>query len=187
MAVPPEFTTFDISGTYVLNKSQSDDTDEILRLQGVGWFTRKAIGLATITLSVKHYKDDDGKEHIDIGTTLTGGIKGTTENRTLDWDRRTHEDHVFGSVIGQSRRVKAEDVESEFLKNGWSQDTVEHGLINAYGESDTPKSGLSWVANQTWGFEEIDGERKYVRHVDFTGTDGEKVQARMVYDYYGAP
>lgn len=54
-------------------------------LQGIGWFTRKAIGLATITLDVKQYRDDEGVEHIDIVQTATGGIKGTTENRTLDW------------------------------------------------------------------------------------------------------
>lgn len=41
--------------------------------------------MATITLAVKQYRDDDGVEHIDIEQTATGGIKGTTENRTLDW------------------------------------------------------------------------------------------------------
>lgn len=54
-------------------------------LQGVSWFTRKAIRFSTITLDIKQYRDDDGVEHIDIDQTATGGIKGTTENRTLDW------------------------------------------------------------------------------------------------------
>ncbi|TFY77633.1 hypothetical protein EWM64_g6378 [Hericium alpestre] len=183
MAVPSDLTTLDITGTYVLNKSKSDDTDEILRLQGVGWFTRKAIGFATITLTIKHYKGDDGLEHIDVDTTLTGGIKGTTENRILDWQRREHEDHVFGAVVGQSRRVKLDELDNEFLKSGWTADVAEHGTINSYVESDTPKSGYIWVANQTWGFEEIDGERRHVRHVDFTGKEGEHIQARLVYDY----
>lgn len=56
------------------------------------------IGLATITLYVKHYKDDDSVEHIDIKQTLTGGIEGTEENRTLDWKERSVEDRVFGHV-----------------------------------------------------------------------------------------
>lgn len=54
-------------------------------LQGIGWFKRRAISLATITLDIKQYRDDEGVEHIDIEQTATGGIKGTTENRTLDW------------------------------------------------------------------------------------------------------
>lgn len=54
------------------------------------------ISIATITLHVKHYKTDDGVEAIDIRQTLTGGIEGTQENRTLDWVERAHEDKVFG-------------------------------------------------------------------------------------------
>lgn len=57
----------------------------MLTLQGIGWIVRKAISIATITLDVKQYRDDEGVEHIDIEQTATGGVKGTTENRTLDW------------------------------------------------------------------------------------------------------
>jgi hypothetical protein len=31
--------------------------------------------------------------------------------------------------------------------------------------------------------EEINGERRYARHVDFTGPKGEEIKARLVYDY----
>ena len=34
--------------------------------QGIGWFKRKIIANATITLAIKHYKDDAGVEKIDI-------------------------------------------------------------------------------------------------------------------------
>lgn len=33
--------------------------------------------------------------------------------------------------------------------------------------------------------EVIDAERRYVRHVKFTGPGGEDIQARLVYDYCG--
>jgi hypothetical protein len=36
---------------------------------------------------------------------------------------------------------------------------------------------------QTWGFEEIHSERRYVQRVDFFGPGGEHIQARMVYDF----
>jgi hypothetical protein len=42
----------------------------------VPWWKRIIINRATITLDVKHYKDDGGIEHIDIDQTLTGGLKG---------------------------------------------------------------------------------------------------------------
>lgn len=40
------------------------------------WWKRRIIGAATITLDVKHYKDETGIENIDIKQTLTGGIPG---------------------------------------------------------------------------------------------------------------
>jgi len=184
MAAPLHITTLDFSATWVMNKTLSDDTDEVLRLQGISWLTRRAIGLATITLYAKHYKDDDGVEHIDIQQTLTGGISGTIENRILDWTFREHEDHLFGAVLGRSRRVKLDQIENDFLRSGWLPDTEEHGAINSYVKSDTPKSGTTWTAEQIWGFEEINGERRYVRHLDFTGPGGEHLQARLVYDFY---
>jgi len=187
MAAPPDITTLNLSATWVLNKtlSDSDKTDEILRLQGVGWWMRRAIGLATITLYVKHYKDESGVEHIDIDQRLTGGIAGTFEKRTLDWTFREHNDSLFGAVLGKSRRVKLDEIDDEFLRKGWLPDTEKHGAINAYAKSDTPKSGTKWTANQIWGFELVGDERRYVRHVDFFGPEAEHIQARMVYDFYG--
>jgi len=81
---------------------------------------------------------------------------------------------------------------------------VQDGVIDAYVKSDTPKSNTSWIAEQvcrlsfpvpllvvykmltpiqTWGFEQINDERRYVRHVDFIGPESEHIQACMVYDF----
>jgi hypothetical protein len=99
---------------------------------------------------IKHYKDDAGVEHIDIDQTLTGGMSGTKEMRILNWTERQNEDHVFGPVIGKSRRIKvdSEELEDPFLKEGWTDDTVTYGVVQSYVESDTPKSGTTWIANQ---------------------------------------
>jgi hypothetical protein len=129
------------------NKTLSDNTDEILRLQGVSWFARRAIALSTITLYVRHYKGDDGVEHIDIDQTLTG-IPGTSENRTLDWTFREHDDYLFGPVLGKTRRANVDEIENEFLREGWLPDTVRDGVIHSYVKSDTPKSNTSWIAEQ---------------------------------------
>lgn len=104
--------------------------------------------MGTVTLVIKHYKEDTGIEHIDIDQTLTGGIPGTREERTLIWKERQNEDHLFGHVIGKSRRVGVNELEDDFLKNNWTADTIEHRVVQSYVESDTPKSGTSWIANQ---------------------------------------
>ncbi|KAJ7783632.1 hypothetical protein DFH07DRAFT_873695 [Mycena maculata] len=185
MAVPSDFTILDISGKFVMNKSLSGNTDEVLALQGVSWFKRKAISIGTVTLAIKHYKDDEGHEHVDIDQTLTGGIPGTREERFLTWTERSSEDHLFGAIIGKSRRVQASELEEEFLKKDWTADTLEHGLIQSYVYSDTPKSGTTWIANQAWGIQELNGERRYVRHLKFTGPQGQDIEILLVYDYLG--
>ncbi|KAF9502546.1 hypothetical protein BDN71DRAFT_1500661 [Pleurotus eryngii] len=184
MAVPAEFTTLDISGTFYMNKSLSDSTDAILTAQGVGWLKRRAISLGSLHLTVKHYKDSEDVERIDIDQ-VVAGLAGTREERVLNYEERTHNDHVFGHVIGKSRRIPVADVEEEFLKKGWTEETITNGAIESYVESDTPKSGTSWIAKQIWGTEAIDGVTRYTRHVYFTGPDGKVIEARLVYDYAG--
>ncbi|KAJ6621592.1 hypothetical protein B0H10DRAFT_2214970 [Mycena sp. CBHHK59/15] len=185
MAVPAHFTILDITGKFTMNKTLSDPTDTILTLQGVGWLKRKAIAIGTVTLYIKHYKDGQAIEHVDIDQTITGGIPGTREERTLSWTERSTDDSLFGAVVGKSRRVNASELEEEFLKKNWTADTLEHGVIESYVYSDTPKSGTTWIADQAWGMEEINGERRYARHVKFTGPNGEDIEARLVYDYLG--
>jgi hypothetical protein len=130
----------------------SDSTEEILRLQGISWLTRKAIAAATaagaVTLHVRHYKDNDNVEHIDIEQKIAAGLPGTTENRTLDWTIRETSDFIFGPVVGKSKRVRIDEIDNEFLRNGWLPDAVEHGVIDAYVKSDTPKSKRTWIVEQ---------------------------------------
>jgi len=183
MAAPASKTIHDLSGTWTMNKSQSDPTDPILQLQGIGWLIRKAIGLMTVTLIVKQYKDDGGVVHIDIEQPGAAGIKGTTEERQIDGTWREHEDHVFGAVKGTTNWIKIsnlkdDDADEAFLKKGWTDETVSDETVDSYVES----INNGWTARQIWGFEEIDGERKYVRHVVVKKKD--KVErARLIYDF----
>ena len=187
MAAPPEVTTKNLSGVYLHNKGLSDSTDEILRLQGVSWFKRKAIATFNLTLYVKHSTGDDGIEHIDIDQRLSGGISGTTENRTLTWEERHQNDDLFGAVVGKSRRISLDEIEDEFLKTGWTQDTIDEQAIEALAWSDTPISGKEWRADQIWGFEEKDGARRYARHIKFTSSERSEgpILVHMYYDYQG--
>ena len=112
--------------------------EDVLRVQNVSWVLRKAIALATVTLTIKHQPDDDGVERIEVVNTLTGGIPGTTELSVLDWTNRSHEDHVFGKILGKSKRVDFPDgIEDPLMKEGWnvSQGEKEDGVLFFYDES----------------------------------------------------
>ena len=205
MAAPPEVTLKALDGTYTMvpffprgsritpltpvrpqNKTLSDDPDPMLTLQGVGWLVRKAIGLATVTLEVKEYVDDEGKTHIDIGQTVTGGINASPEHRTLDWTVRAHKDGVFGNLEGKSRwatltHVKADGTwdEAEWLCEDW-EGSADEDHVQSFVEN--KESG--WTAHQIWGFQTVNGERYYSRKV-VVNKGGEIVKARYVYDFHG--
>lgn len=163
-------------------------------LQGLSWFTRKAISLATIVLTINEYVDDS-TYHIDI-TSVASGLSTTQENRTLDWQEREHSDRIFGKVQGRSRMFKAgefkmegpgseEDVaflKAEILKDG---KTPSRFLDGEHVQSwVTSVDGGGWTAEQNWGFEEIKDKRQYTQRV--VVWKGDQVQrARLIYDYQG--
>ena len=123
--------------------------EDILRVQSVPWVLRKAITLATVTLSIKHHSDESGVERIEVVNTLTGGIPGTTELNVLDWTNRPHEDYVFGKILGKSKRVELPNaVEDPLLKEGWSvsQGEKEDGVLLFYDES--VEKRRRWTAEQ---------------------------------------
>jgi hypothetical protein len=186
MAAPATKTLVDLNGTWTMSKTLSDDPQPILELQGIGWVIRKAISLITVTLIVKEYRDADGKFHIDIEQPGTAGIKGTSELRTVNGGWNEHEDHIFGHVKGittwqKLSELKDDDEDEAFLKKGWAADIIETDeVIKAVANS--VKNG--WSSTQIWGFEVVEGERRYVRHV-VVKKDDKTIRARLVYDYKG--
>ncbi|KAK7041695.1 hypothetical protein VNI00_008984 [Paramarasmius palmivorus] len=188
MAVPTNYTTADLTGKFTVAKDISDTPDEMLAAQGFGWLKRKAIGVAYITLTIKNYKDANGVEHLDCAQHLTGGIPANNEERTLNWDEKSYSDFNFGHVRDKAKRITdINEIQDEFLKTGWTADTLEHGVVQTVMTSDTPKSGRTWVWNQIWGVEEVNGERRFVRRMLLTDKDGKRITKRIVLDYLGAP
>ncbi|KAK7951008.1 uncharacterized protein PG986_006736 [Apiospora aurea] len=205
MAAPASKTIGDLNGTWAMNKSLSDNTEPGLALQGIGYLTRKAIGLASVTLTVKQYSGPHLPPsaaagdcvRIDIEQTATGGIKGTTENRCADGEKRTHSDWLFGTVESSSRFAPAGDAlkqavgdygldaaSVEYLAGNWlvdeSEKTGPDGAAHLVSCADNQKDG--WVAVQVWGFQTIGGERRYARNIVLKKGD-KKVEMRLVYDY----
>jgi hypothetical protein len=91
---------------------------------------------------------------------------------------RPHSDHIFGDVVGKTRRIKPLGLSDKWLQEGWDPTTIENGLIDSLVRSE----GGGWTANQVWGFEDVKGVRKFVRHLLFT-KGSKRLDKRMVYDY----
>ncbi|KAK8113895.1 hypothetical protein PG999_005964 [Apiospora kogelbergensis] len=203
MAAPASKTIGDLNGTWVMNKNLSDSTEPGLALQGVGYLTRKAIGFATVTLAVKQFmgphtppSTTEGEcVRIDIAQTATGGIKGTTENRCVDGESRTHSDWLFGTVDSKSyfttddvrdavAKHGVEGASADYLAGNWLEDESEKtgpdGAAHLVSVADNQKDG--WIAVQVWGFQTIGGERRYARNIVLKKGDKE-VEMRLVYDY----
>lgn len=84
------------------NKTLSDDSSKILKMQGIGWLVRQAVAYSNITVTLKQYTDDAGKVNIDIDQVSSGGLR-SKEERVLDWEWREKEDGIFGKLKGQTR------------------------------------------------------------------------------------
>lgn len=100
---------------------------------------------ATLYQTITH-RSEDGVETIVVDQVLSGGFGNSTETRVLDWEDREVSDRVYGPLVTKTRRVKPEELDNEWLKEGWQDATKEHGLIQTVGRSDTAKSGKTWSA-----------------------------------------
>lgn len=182
----PRTLTDPTANTSKQSKALSDDPEPVLALQGIGWLKRKAIGLATITLTIKETKVND-VTHIDISSTATGGIQGTAEHRELDWTEHGHEDHVFGSLVGRNKWLDNKGAEwdalDDFQKDGWLDEKVgPNGEPHILSTATSAANG--WTAIQLWGFTEVNGLRYYTRKVVIT-KGSEVLKVKLYYDFQG--
>lgn len=74
------------------------------------------------------------------------------------------------------------EIEDEHLKKGWELEGEEGGksLFESYVES----KDNGWEAKQVWGFQLVDGARRYCRNIVVT-KNAEREAIRLVYDYAG--
>jgi len=184
MAAPAHITTKNLSGTWTINKKLGDSLDSILALQGVGWITRKAIGVAPVTQHIKQYVDAKGVEHIDVESVLPANMT-SKEFRVIDGSDQPDNDDLFGHIIRNSTRVKKAEITHEYLKGNCNEPEIEEiGALKLVVSSDTEKSKNNWVIEQIWAFEEINGARYCTERVHFEGgPKNEIIEGRLVYDF----
>ncbi|KAL9107681.1 MAG: hypothetical protein Q9227_007488 [Pyrenula ochraceoflavens] len=193
MAVPPDMTIENLNGKFRMNKDLCKKTNEMLKVQGIGMITRTAIGYASVTLHINNYVEGDVRK-IDIDQTVIGGLKGTSEKRSCDWNERAHHDHIFENVKGRTRLVHGlENIDVQTHLPDGSKDSKDvEWLCNSdfldkdgvFLQSWVESTDKNWTAEQVWGFETIGGVKRYSRKI--VVRDGNNAEhGWLVYDYLG--
>jgi hypothetical protein len=101
-AVPDTVTTADMSGTYVINKTLSDSSNNVLKMQNVGFIVRQAVNYSTVIVTLKQYKDDDGNVHLDQTQVSIGGTKNH-EARVVNGQWGEADNPIWGKIEGWTR------------------------------------------------------------------------------------
>jgi len=184
MSAPPILTIRDLSGKYILNKRLSDSTDKIFREQGVGWVSRWRLSKAQIvTAWIRHFRER-GREYLEIDEMFHKRDSTTRERYALDGMPLELNDVCGRPAVSRGWRIRTTDIQDQFLKRGWVNDVLSHGAIytkvEGYVRGDLKRR---WVEEQTMGFQDIAGDRRFVRHIKFTTEKGEVIEVRLVYDY----
>ena len=83
---------------------------------------------------------------------------------------------MMGPVKAKARWIEPSAADDDFLSSGWVDEGPQQ--IQAYVES----VGDGWTANQVWGFELREGNRRFVRRV-VVKKDQQVEKVRLVYDF----
>lgn len=200
--VPASVTLHDLSGTWQMDKTRSTGLEPAMQVQGMSWFLRKAIGVAVVTLSVKHTDPTISAESKGTGVPMT-----VTEDMTLDWTIRDKKLPIFGAVRSRCKRdtyplaagtevatIAACDLDDAdcaadaddlaWLGEGWLPDEGADAATRTLIEVQTRGTDAPWVSHQAWGFQLVEGQRTHVRKI-LVWKGQEKARAFTLYEYKG--
>jgi hypothetical protein len=186
------------------NKRLSDSTDKIFKEQGVGWIARLRLSSAPIvTAWIRHFRER-GREYLEIDEMFHKRNSTTTERYALDGRPLEFDDVCGRPAVSRGWKIRTTEIKDQFLRRGWVNDVLSHSAIytkvEGYIRGDLKRrwveeqvrsftlypQGCAQVSCQTMGFQDIAGDRRFVRHVKLTTEKGEVVEVRLVYDYCDA-
>lgn len=105
--------------------------------QNVGWLKRKALNLASVTVTIKH----DSKTDIVHVDSLTSGVFSSSEDIYLDGKIRDQPNHpLWGHLKITGKKISLSDLDDQNLKEGWAGNE----LVQVDAESESGK----WKAIQ---------------------------------------
>jgi hypothetical protein len=113
--------------------------------------------------------------------TITPGGFNSEEAYVLDNSVKHASLPIFGAVSVRAGYAPLDEIEDAALRERLAKDGATTVAIREFAES----KGGGWKTEGVWGFEVIGGERRFTRTNITTGR-GERVVARLVYDYYRA-
>nr|QJY30859.1 hypothetical protein [Discosia rubi] len=188
MAAPENTNILNMTGIWSLNSLESDDLGPTFALQGVPWIVRKVISFASLEITMDQKEPappTDPSTIIKVKQTVRPGGFDTANSYVLDGKLRTDTVPIFGAMSMRAQYVSSVEVSSEDVlgreieKPIASDDRV--GIKEV-----TEGVNTGWKTTALWGFERINGERRFCKYC-ITTKEGQNVQARLVYDYKALP
>ncbi|TLD09210.1 uncharacterized protein PgNI_07972 [Pyricularia grisea] len=184
MAAPEGTSILNITGTWSLSSSLSDDLGPTFMAQNIPWIIRRVISYASLELKMIQKAAEPPERPatvIDVIQTVRPGGFDSENSYILDGETRTDKVPIFGAMSMKAVYVPMAEVSTEDIMGQVIEQPSATDDRVAIKEM-TEGVNTGWKTTALWAFQEIDGERRFCKYC--TTTKGEeKVQARLVYDY----
>ncbi|KAL8664428.1 MAG: hypothetical protein Q9168_007910 [Polycauliona sp. 1 TL-2023] len=152
MAAPPHKNLHNIAGRWTLNKPLSKPD---LNLQNINIFIRSIATHTSVHLTISQ----PSPSSIHLQQSATGAsIPAVTEDWILDWTWRDGHDPLFGDMKGRARWIGIDDAQVEGSE--FDREADDGMIMQAEWKRDD-----EWGGTHYWGFEDVQGERRYVRRI----------------------
>ena len=116
--------TFDISGKWTLSRTLSDDPEEMMLVQGFGYFLRKASRMGTMTIIFKHDQSGDPPT-LALTVLPPGGFAKESRLRKLNGVKESDHHFLFGTnYVVWDKRTKKDELDPYFLDEEWIGDDL---------------------------------------------------------------
>lgn len=149
----------------------------MLKAQGVGWLWRKVLVKSGVELWMKQ-TSENGVDRLQIHGKSSNGLPDSTEDRIINGTWKELSFPIFGKIRGSTRWVKTDELQSTWLAEGM---VLDDDLVILM---ETIQLDINTVTKQANGFKMLEGQRRYVRHVEVVSED-KRIQVTLVYDYLG--
>lgn len=155
------------------NKTISDSNDGVLKIQGVAWLKRKAIGAMGLTLPIRETVDPStGTTTLSTDAVAGGAPPGPTEKRLVDGEPMNVNHPLFGKGVTRTRWVEVAGLDDDYLARGREEGTEE---LMQFVTENLDQGAVTMIVG---GFEKVDGKRYYTRHI-VVKKGSESVKVRM--------
>ncbi|SPO07541.1 uncharacterized protein DNG_10235 [Cephalotrichum gorgonifer] len=169
MAAPPSVNILDVTGIWIL--------------QGVPWALRKILSFAGVSLHMTQTQsapedNPDGEKVVSIRVkqVVTPGGFSSEESYILDFQSRDSTVPIFGALSARSKYLPIDEIPDEEVRR-----RLEGGGANVVVQEFAHSKAGDWVTEGIWGFEDVNGERRFTR-TNVTSKGDSRVVSRLVYD-----